>query len=203
MNNDIGIKTSLAAKWLQVILYIGIASIVNSLVTVIPSLPDAVSTCISRAIMAAMIFCTYRLSVVNEHYGKAAKYRAVMLGCTLATAYLFSSTVLTFVASIFSLMSVYQEYSGHAELIKETNPKLSGKWHSLFYWGFVAGILVSMGTLSATVLIAAAGQDILSAVPWIVAALSVPQIIIEIIYIGYLKKTIRIVADIEENGYDL
>ncbi len=203
MNSDIGIKTSLAAKWLQVILYIGIASIVNSLVTVIPSLPDAVSTCISRAIMAAMIFCTYRLSAVNEHYGKAAKYRAVMLGCTLATAYLFRSTVLTFVASIFSLMSVYQEYSGHAELIKETNPKLSGKWHSLFYWGFVAGILVSMGTLSATVLIAAAGQDILSAVPWIVAALSVPQIIIEIIYIGYLKKTIRIVADIEENGYDL
>ncbi len=183
--------------------YIAIASIVNSLDNVIPALPGAIFTWISRGIMAAMIYCTYKLSAFNEHYGKAAKYRAVMLGCTLATEYLFRSTILTFVASIFSLMAVYQEYSGHGDVVKETDPKFSRKWNSLFYWKFVAGMLVSMGTLGTTVLVTAAGQDIADIVPWIVTLLRIPRIIIEIIYIGYLNKTIRIVADIEEDGHDL
>lgn len=203
MNENNMVRNGAAIKWLQMWFYIALVSVINSVITVIPAVPATLTAWISRGIMAAMIFCAYKLSSVGERYKKAAVYRAVMLGCTLAVVFLLKSSVLNLAASIFSIMAVYQEYSAHAELIEEQDPKLAGKWHGLFYWGLVAGVLIFFGTMIVAVVASAAEMDIATAAAAIVALLSIPQLIIEVIYLWYLARTIKILNASGGNDYDL
>lgn len=182
-------------KWLQILSYVALVSLLNPVLAMIPALPSGLPLWLSRGIMLAMVLCTYQLRKENGCYQKAALYQAIVLGCNLAVAYLFQSSILTFAASILSIMAVYQEYKGHSELVAALNAKLSAKWHSLFYWGLVVGILLSFGTIIASVLVAVAGMDVDRAVAVIVVVLSIPQVIIDTLYFLYLKKTTQTVAN--------
>ena len=86
MNENMENRSELLVKWLRVLMYIAIVSLANSIVNFLPFVPAAVTTWISRGIMAAVVVCMFRLTPANERYKKAGIMRAVMLVCTLITA---------------------------------------------------------------------------------------------------------------------
>ena len=68
-------------------------------------------------------FTEKELSLIN---GADSIMRAVMLVCTLITAFVKGTSILTLAASILSIIAVYQEYNAHSELIADKDSRLSG-----------------------------------------------------------------------------
>ncbi len=185
--------------WLPVLIYCALASLINSVISYVPFIPASLTTWISRGIMLTMTVCMLQLAPVNGRYKKAGIMRAVMLGCALYTAFIFGSTLLTLAASVVSIIAVYQEYHAHSELVADKDAKLSGRWHSLFTWSILASLLLTFGaTVVAVILVLAdmeGGASRISAIT--IALLSIPQCIIDIVYINYIKKMIAIFRESE------
>ena len=187
MNENMEFRSDLFIKWLRVLLYIAIVSIVNSVISILPIIPASVTTWISRGIMVAMVVCMFRLAPVNERYQKAGILRAVWLGCMIASL-VFLPSILVLTASILSIIAVYQEYSAHSEVVADKDAKLSRNWHSLFNWSIVTGLLVGFGSMITALIASFAGVEITRITAVVTGILSVPQLVIEIVYLLYLKK---------------
>lgn len=196
---DDNMKYAKISVWLPVLMYCALASLINSVISYLPFIPASLTTWISRGIMLTMTVCMLQLAPVNERYKKAGILRAVMLGCALFTAFVFGSTILTLAASIVLIIAVYQEYHAHAELVADKDTKLSGKWHGLFTWSILAAVLLSFGATAVAVILVLAdmegGASRISAIT--IALLSIPQCIIDIVYISYIKKMIAIFNESE------
>ena len=187
MNENMEFRSDLLIKWLRVLLYIAIVSIVNSVISILPIIPASVTTWISRGIMVAMVVCMFRLAPVNERYQKAGILRAVWLGCMIASL-VFLPSILVLTASILSIIAVYQEYSAHSEVVADKDAKLSRNWHSLFNWSIVTGLLVGFGSMVTALIASFAGVEITRITAIVTGILSVPQLVIEIVYLLFLKK---------------
>ena len=126
-------------------------------------------------------------------------YGYFLLGCALFTAFISGSTILTLTASIVSIIAVYQEYSAHSELVADKDAKLSGRWHSLFTWSILAAVLLSFGATAVAVILVLADMEgsasRISAIT--IALLSIPQCVIDIVYITYIKKMIALFRESE------
>ena len=187
MNENMEFRSDLLTKWLRVLMYIAIVSIVNSVISILPIIPASVTTWISRGIMVAMVVCMFRLAPVNERYQKAGILRAVWLGCMIASL-VFLPSILVLTASILSIIAVYQEYSAHSEVVADKDAKLSRNWHSLFNWSIVTGLLVGFGSMVTALIASFAGVETTRITAIVTGILSVPQLVIEIVYLLYLKK---------------
>ena len=194
---DDNMKCAKIRVWLPVLMYCALASLINSVISNFTFIPALLTTWISRGIMLTMIVCMLQLAPVNERYKKAGILRAVMLGCALFTEFVFGSTLLTLAASIVSIIAVYQEYHAHSELVADRDAKLSGRWHSLFTWSILAAVLLSFGASVVAVIVVLSdiesGASRISAIT--IALLSVPQYVINIVYITYIKKMTAIFSE--------
>ena len=190
MNENMENRFEVPVKWLRVLMYIAIASLINSVINNLPFVASTVTTWISRGIMVAMIVCMFQLAHANERYQKAGIIRAVMLVCTLITAFVKGTSVLTLAASILSIIAVYQEYNAHSELIADKDSRLSGKWHSLFGWSLVAAVLVGFGSTVTVLILSLMGMDTVRLTAIIIGILSIPQMILDVVYMMYIKKMI-------------
>ena len=137
--------------------------------------------------MVAMVVCMFRLAPVNERYQKAGILRTAWLGCMLASL-VFLPSILVLAASILSIIAVYQEYSAHSEVVADKDAKLSRNWHSLFNWSIVTGLLVSFGSMVTALIASFAGVEITKITAIVTGILGIPQLVIEIVYLLYLKK---------------
>ena len=187
MNENMEFRSDLLIKWLRVLVYIAIVSIVNSVISILPIIPASVTTWISRGIMVAMVVCMFRLAPMNERYQKAGILRAVWLGCMIASL-IFLPSILILTASILSIIAVYQEYIGHSEVVADKDARLSRNWHSLFNWSIVTDLLVGFGSMITALIASFAGVEITRITAIVTGILSVPQLVIEIVYLLYLKK---------------
>ena len=180
------------AKWLRVLMYIAIAGLVNTFIGIPSFVPSVITSWISRILMAVMVFTMLKLAPANDRYKKAGIQRAIVLALTIATDLLHSGAILTLIAGTLAIVADYQEYHGHSELIEENDHQLSGKWTSLFMWSIVVGLLLGFTSTAAGMFAAMAGIDTMKATIMIAAILAIPQYVIEIIYILYLKKMVTI-----------
>ena len=180
------------AKWLRVLMYIAIAGLVNTLVGIPAFIPTAFTAWISRILMAVMVIAMFKLAPANDRYKKTGIQRTIVLGLTIASDILQTGAVLTLIAGTLSIVADYQEYHGHSELIEEKDHQLSGKWSSLFMWSIVVGLILGFVSTAAGMLAAMAGVDAEKAAVMITAALLLPEYIINILYILYLKKMVAI-----------
>ena len=189
-------------KWLRVLIYIAIARIINTLVGIPAFIPTAITAWISRILMAGMVFVMFKLAPANDRYKKTGIHLAIVLILTIATELLNTGAVLTLIAGILSIVAEYQEYHGHSELIEEKDHQLSGKWTSLFMWSIVVGLLVGFVSTAAGVLATISGVDAEKAVVIIAAIVLIPEYIIDIFYILYLKKMVVLFAEDKVSEYD-
>jgi len=183
------------AKWLRVLMYIAIAGLVNTLVGIPSFVPSIITSWISRILMAVMVFTMLKLATANDRYKKAGIQRAIVLALTIATDLLHSGAILTLIAGTLAIVADYQEYHGHSELMEEKDHQLSGKWTSLFLWSIVVGLLLGFTSTAAGIFAAMAGMDTMKATIMIAAILAIPQYVIEILYILYLKKMVAIFSE--------
>ena len=179
------------AKWLRTLFYLHLVSLAATVIAVLP-MDDQWLTWVSRLITAGAIFCLFRLASANGRYRKAAIFRAVYFGCMLINSLLFSSTILTLGASVCGLVAEYQEYNAHSEITAALDARLSEKWHSLFTWAIIAGIVVSSASFIVTFVVMAMDVNATAIAAVVVAILSVPSLIVSIVYLVYLNRTIRI-----------
>ena len=188
-------------RWLRGLIYVALASLINSGFSYLPAVPAIVTTWISRVIMAVAAVFMLKLAPANKRYRKAGILRAAMLVCNLITTFLFGSVLLTFAASIFSIIAVYQEYHAHSELIADKDVRLSGKWKNLFVWSIAATLLLTFGASILAVILMTA--DMLTSTSKIFAIaiglLHIPEGVIEIVYILYINKMISI---LDETGLE-
>ena len=180
------------AKWIQLLIYIAIAGLINVLIGIPAFVPAIVTTCVSRILLAVMVFTMFKLAPANESYKKAAIQRAIVLALSVVTDILHSGAVLTLIAGTLSIIADYQEYHGHSELVEEKDHQLSGKWTSLFIWSIIVGLILGFTSTAAGILAVMADMDTAKATILIAALLAIPQYVIEIIYILYLKKMVAI-----------
>lgn len=177
-----------ATKALRILFCAAIVSVANSLIGFLPFIPAPVTAWTGKVILAVIVYCMFCLAGVNGRYRTSGIFRAVMLGCTLVSAVLPAASILTLTASVLSILAVYQEYHAHAELIAEKDAKLSGKWHSLFNWSIVCAVLVGFATTVTTVILAVVGVNVSRITSIVVAVLTIPQLILDVVYVTYLKK---------------
>lgn len=189
-------------KWLRVLIYLAIARMVNTLVGIPAFIPTVVTAWISRILMAVMVFTMFKLAPANDRYKKTGIQLAIVLILTIATELLNTGVVLTLIAGILSIVAEYQEYHGHSELIEEKDHQLSGKWSSLFMWSIVVGLILGFASTAAGVLAAVAGMDTEKAAVIIAAAMMIPEYIIDILYILYLKRMVVLFAEDKVTEYD-
>ena len=190
------------AKWLRILIYIAIARIINTLVGIPAFIPTAFTAWISRILMAGMVFAMFKLSPSNDRYKKTGIQLAVVLVLTIATELFNTGAVLTLIAGILSIVAEYQEYHGHSELIEEKDHQLSRKWTSLFMWSIVVGLVLGFASTAAGVFAALAGVDTEKVAVMIAVALMIPEYIIDIFYILYLKKMIALFEEDKVSEYD-
>ena len=183
------------AKWLRVLMYIAIAGLVNTFIGIPSFVPSVITSWISRILMAVMVFSMFKLAPANDRYKKAGIQRAIVLALTIATDLLHFGAILTLIAGTLAIVADYREYHGHSELVEEKDHQLSGKWTSLFMWSIVVGLLLGFTSTAAGVFAAMAGMDTMKATIMIAAILAIPQYVIEILYILYLKKMVAIFSE--------
>lgn len=192
MNENRNFDPGMLTKWLRVLMYISVVSLINAAANFVPFIPAALTTWISRGVTIAMVICMFQLAPVNARYRKAGILRAVMLICTLITAFVHASSILTFTASILSIVAVYQEYNAHSELVSDQDAKLAGKWHSLFNWSILAGVLVGFGSVLGALIVAAFEMDVVRVTALVIGLLGIPLMILDFVYILYIRKMIAI-----------
>ena len=189
--------SKIAGQWIQALMYLGAVGLINSAADIIPFMPSEASYYISMGIQFSFVVCLFQLASLNKYYRASAILRAVMFVSSILIAFLKDASILTFVASISSIISVYLEYNAHAYLIKEKDDILARKWKKLFIWGFGAGILVSFGSMISATLLLFLELDVSRITSIIIGMLGIPQFIIQIVYISYLNKMIEMIYERE------
>ncbi|MBQ8359681.1 MAG: hypothetical protein IJX37_07225 [Oscillospiraceae bacterium] len=183
-------KNMIVVKWLPFLLYAVAASLANSVLNLLPLIPSALTTWISRGIMAVTAVAMIQLTSANARYQKAGIMRAVMLGISLLTALFNAFSILAVGSSVLSIIAAYQEYTAHSELIKQKDPKLSSHWQSLFAWSIAASLLIAFASVTVTVITALLGMNATRISTIVIGLLSIPQLVIDVIYLLYIKKMI-------------
>lgn len=177
-------------QWLRYLLYVGIAALANTVLSAIPLL-GGLSGWISLAISAATVFLMYKLQSANERYFKAAIFGVVPLIISILGR--LGISFLPLLGAICGLVAQYQEFAAHGELIQQWDPKLANKWGSLFWLQFAVTLISTLlGSVFAAVLVASGSMDMETATAMIVVAVAMVTLLLEVLYLVYLKKTIRL-----------
>lgn len=187
----------LPVKWLRNLFYIHIASTALSLISMLP-IPDGWTVWVSRAISVAAIVCLFQLTPAQQRYKKAFLYRTVTFVLVLIHDTRFGSlpllSFLLLASSVCSIIAQYQEYHGHGDLIREQDPKLADKWHSLFMWQVVFSVLITFAASFLAVLVSmlmGSGTDVASTIVMVITQCL--SLALEVVYLVYLNRTIHLV----------
>lgn len=172
-------------KWLQYLLYVGIAAAVNSYL--VNSLLGGLSRWLGLALSGAAVYLMFRLIDSNARYQKAALFSGVAL-----VSNLLGIQMLSLVGSICSIVAQYQEYHAHSELVAERDSRLAGKWNNLFWLEFavelILGLLISLVAVS---MVAAEGLDAVPVTAIATVAATMVATILRVLYLVYLHRTIK------------
>ena len=140
-------------KWLRVLMYTMIVSIVNSVLNYLPFIPAVVTTWVSRGITVVMVLSMFQLASASPRYREAGILRLVAFVSTLLATIPIVGPVLVFAASILTVIAVYQEYHAHGEVITDKDSVLAKKWNRLFVWELIADVLVAVVSAVVTVVL--------------------------------------------------
>ena len=177
MNNTI--------KWLRYLLYVGIAAMINSILGIF--LP-AVSNWLTPVLTLAALFMMSRLIPANGRYIRAILFTGVSLVITV-----LNIQAVALAGSICSLVGQYQEYTAHGELVAAQDPKLAGRWGSLFWLQFAVSIITTLlGSVLISVLMASGAMDADTATIVLTIAVSFVILVLRLLHLNYLSKTIKL-----------
>ena len=186
----------LLSKWLRILFYAQIASMVLTLINMATYL-DNITVWAGQAITVAVIWSLFQLKDVNPRYRTAAIAQAAVLICGFLTTPVNSSAVglssiLLLVGSIAAWVTAYQEYHAHSELVAEADERLAKKWDGLFLKEILIGLAISAISVVGTTVLVAAGMVSGTITTVIIALTTITNLILEGLYLLYMKQTLTL-----------
>ena len=179
------IENTNTTKWLQYLLYVGIAAMVNTIANIF--LPS-ISVWLGYILTAAAVYLMFRLGPSNGRY-----LRAVLFAGAALIINVLGIQQIALAGAVCSIVGQYQEYTAHGELIKEQDPKLADKWGSLFWLQFAVSIITTLlSSVFVTVLVVSGNMDADAVTGMITVAAAMVVLILKVLYLAYLKRTIKI-----------
>ena len=189
----------LLQKWLRMLFYIQIASMVLVVINALTYL-DSITVWVNRAITVATVWCLFQLNAVNPRYRTSAITKAGVLICGLLTlptntSGLGLSSSLMLVGSICSWVTAYQEYHAHSEVVAEADEKLAKKWNGLFALEIAVAIGTSIISIIGTTIMVVTGvlTDTITTV--LIGASTVLGLSLEGLYLLYMKRTLKLLEN--------
>lgn len=195
----------LIVNWLKFLLTVQIISMtVSVLSTLFMSLSGGILTKLtglaSKALSLCVMVAMFRLSSANVRYRKAfiasviSAIGTIAENLTIGPNHMLVISLVSFAGSIAGLVAVYQEYRGHSEIAADAgDSELSRKWCSLFVWQVVVGVVISAITVFSVGIGAAAEAEMTNFVAILVSIAMIPGLVLQVIYLRYLKKTLAII----------
>ncbi len=176
-------------KWLQYLLYVGVAALVNSLLGIFGL--SGLSRWIGLAVNAATIYLLLMLAGSNPRYKTAAIFYAVAL-----VSGFISNAILGLVGSICGIVAQYQEYDAHGELIQARDPKLADKWTGLFWLQFALSmVMVLLTSVLVAALVMATNLSEAVVAPIVTVIAAALGVGLHALYLCYLKRTIKLLEN--------
>lgn len=182
-------KNTNTVQWLQYLLYVGIATLINSILGIFGL--SGLSRWIGLAISGATVYLMFMLAGTNPRYKTAAICYLVVLASNL-----ISAAGLALVGSICGMVATYQEYHAHGELIQERDSKLADQWNTLFGLEIaltIVGILLT--GLLVGILAAATNLTVELVTPVVTVLVAVLGVGLNLLYLSYLKRTIALLEN--------
>lgn len=177
---------SLLGKWFQFLLPVQIAGVVLSILSGFQFLPVLISLA-AHGIGICVIIALFHMAPANGHYKTAAILRCVVVGGGLLTL-IVGGSLFALAVSVCSIISAYQEYKGHSQIVAEKDTKLSHKWNSLFIWQLVVGLLTGFVTSAVTVVGVITGISVATLVSVTLIVTTIVSACVQVFYLMYLKK---------------
>lgn len=195
--------THLLKKWLRVLFYVHIGSLVITAINAVSDL-DTITIWVGRVLSAALIWAMFQMREANPRYRGAAVAYTLVLVCGLATAFLSINTVsvlVTLAASVCSLVASYQEYHAHSEVVEEQDEKLSKQWSHLFWVEILVGLGISLLSTVATLVLVSAEMDSATITTIIFAVTSIINLLLGLLYLLYMNRTLKLLETREDVTY--
>ena len=178
------------AKRLRILFYLAFVGLVPPLMCLAPQLLVAADWA-ALAVSVANAAVLLSLAAAGKRYRSAGLLAVIAAVCSLLAMFVATS-VLSSAAGICGLIGMYNEYEGHADQVREQDPKQAKRWSSLFIWQICLGFL--MGILAVTVAFMSVGMNMAERTVLLISLL-VPMFIslgLQIVYIIYLNRTCRL-----------
>ena len=181
-----------STKWLKYLLYVGIGAAANYLL--VSFLPQSVHRLVGYLLTAASLYLMYRLTPDNGRYHKAILFTGVSL---IISA--LSIRVVALAGSLCAILGQYQEYTAHGELIADRDIRLANKWGSLFWFQLAVELIGGLAVMLVAGTIRAGGQVTNTPIASVaVVAASFINVILKVLYLVYLRKTIKALEAVVE-----
>lgn len=199
MDTEFESHRQLLVKWLGILLWVQIVGLVASALSSVPNF-GALATWFGYGVTAGAAVCLFQMTSTDTQYLKAAFFLIATLGCRLINLLLGDliallqipnsvGSIITFVASICSIVAVYQEYTAHAGLVAEQDDKLSDNWKRLFGLQMLVAVVKVIGLNTATMLTVFLSVDTLVLRSVVTAVLEAAQTVLNVLYLVYLHRT--------------
>lgn len=197
---DAGTPRALAVKYLTVIFWLGLATLIVTLITWLP-IRDGWAAWVKRAFTVGTILCLFLLTPVNLRYRKSAFFRTAIFCCTILNL-LIGSPLVSFLFSliplVLSIAACWQLYHAHAELISGYSEKLARNWRGLFWWEVALSAISTVISAASYILVAVLPQTSFGVVSvfaalssWIILILNAILTVISLIFLFLTIKVLK------------
>ena len=179
-------SANIPAKWLKYLLYVGIASMANYLLVSV--LPNSLNRLFDYIFIAAALFLMFRLTPANGRYHKAILFTGVSL---IISA--LNLKIVALAGSLCAILGQYQEYIAHGELLADRDPRLAGKWGSLFWFQFAVEVVSAAAITFVAMAMRSGGNAADTPISsMITVASAFVTVILKVVYLLYLKRSIKV-----------
>lgn len=148
---------------------------------------------LNLAVLIGTICCLKNLEVKNPRYKKAGVFLLLSL-VMLFVNRLLPNSLVSLVASVLSLIAVYQEYAAHSEVAAPHDGRLARIWRSLFVWEIIIGVVAAMFSAVAVLALTMLEMDAARMTAIISVALTVVNALVKVIYLSCVNRMVPIVS---------
>ena len=180
-------------KWLLPLFYIHLALTVAFVLSVMGIVTASVYVTAEWLLHAAAAACLFCLTKAHSRFRPAAILLSVSLVISLLSAQVGAPPLLTTLSSLCVLISGIFEFSGHGKIAAQEDFQLAHRWNTLFLFSIAAmfaGAFAFFMTMMLSYLLQPDGM-FLSLLTIVITY--VPDLVVDILYLIYLHKTIRLV----------
>ena len=191
---------SLAVKYLTAMFWLGLATLIVTLITWLP-IPDGWAAWVKRAFNMGTILCLFLLTPANLRYRKSAFFRAANFCCAILNLFISSSLFSLFISLISLVLSIaacWHLYHAHAELISAHSERLARNWRRLFWCEIVLSIIATAISAASYILVSILPQSsfialsvFISLSSWVIVILNTVLSVISLIFLFLTVKLLK------------